>query len=834
MDKYEYNLKLEEIDKLVDQGDYEEAASLADTIDWRRVRNVRTLCLISEIYEASERLEDSKAMLLRAYRRSPVGRTVLYRLVEVTTALGQYDEAIEYYSEYVQAAPHDNNRYILKYKIYKGRGSKTEELISILEEYLGQEYTERWAYELAVLYQQSGQMQKCLAACDDLVLWFHSGKYVLKALELKKRYAALTPKQQQIYEDEQQQKLEERFEEPAAPAEPEPPVENVIPNVEQADGEVIAESIMAQTEKEIADQVTARKAEIEEANQVPSAGPDAEKTRVIGPVSDPDAEKTRVIGSASGPDAEQTKAAAPASEPEEPADLQVELAKSMRKIISGVVKRVEDSDEDIPASVDTNLQNIQKLQMPESPEQTAGQLSIDDVLLSMSDKGKSVTDAVLQDEEEEAAAEKESAADEAPEGAEDNRYAADSEDADAQTGQEDGGRRRPDRAAARKSVREAAQDELTDVQREALQYTSNPDRLLRNKRSLPTYMEEKDDDLGKTRRIASRDELTEAARKEILAEKTIRIPTEQITRRMSELETGDVPEEGFEEEILTDGTEEFDEIPEMTEQDGGYEDDASYEDDDEYEESLMIPEHLRNLFAGFTEVEGLEDQIANAIIQAQSKGDDKTSRSGNILIFGPHGSGKTTLAMSIAKAVAQDRENQVLKVAKIYASDLNRKDIAATVARIAGGTLIIEEAGDLEPGTVEQLTTAMEFRTDGLIMILEDEQSYIHELLMRHPRFTMKFTAQIYLPEYTIDELANFGQIYANSQDFVIGDEAWETFCQKMEDAFAQGETFTVSHAVEMVEKAIARSNKFFRKLAMGKKRYDENDYVILFPKDFK
>ena len=149
MNRYEDNQhvlypKLEEIDKLVDQGDYEEAASLADTIDWRRVRNTRTLCLISEIYEASGRLEDSKKLLMCAYRKTPVGRNVLYRLVEVLTALGQYDEALEYYSEYVQAAPHDNNRYILKYMIYRGRGSSVEEQIAILEEYLGQEYTERW------------------------------------------------------------------------------------------------------------------------------------------------------------------------------------------------------------------------------------------------------------------------------------------------------------------------------------------------------------------------------------------------------------------------------------------------------------------------------------------------------------------------------------------------------------------------------------------------------------------------------------------------------------------------------------------------------------------
>jgi Holliday junction resolvasome RuvABC ATP-dependent DNA helicase subunit len=233
-------------------------------------------------------------------------------------------------------------------------------------------------------------------------------------------------------------------------------------------------------------------------------------------------------------------------------------------------------------------------------------------------------------------------------------------------------------------------------------------------------------------------------------------------------------------------------------------------------------------------VDGLEDQIANAIIQAEAKGDDRTSRTGNILIFGAHGSGKTTLAMNIAKAIARDKGNQTMKIAKIYAADLNRKDIAATVARIAGGTLIIEEAGDLEAGTIEQLTTAMEFRTDGLIVILEDEQQYIHELLMQHPRFTMKFTAQIYIPAYTAEELATFGQICANAQDFVLGEDAYEILRGKIETAQQSGTAVSITDVTEMVNRAIARSNKFFRKISMGKKRYDENDYVVLFPKDMK
>ena len=190
--------------------------------------------------------------------------------------------------------------------------------------------------------------------------------------------------------------------------------------------------------------------------------------------------------------------------------------------------------------------------------------------------------------------------------------------------------------------------------------------------------------------------------------------------------------------------------------------------------------------------------------------------------------------MSIAKAIAQDKGSQSVKVARIYAADLNRRDIAATVAKIAGGTLIIEEAGDLESGVIEQLTTAMEFRTDGLVVILEDEQKYIHELLMKHPRFTMKFTAQIYIPVYTVDELAGFGQIYAKAQDYIIGQEAYSIFCEKISALATEGKEVTIIDVLPIVDRAISRSNKFFRKMSMGKKRYDEENYVVLYPKDMK
>ena len=847
MDKYEYNLKLEEIDKLVDQRDYQEAAKLADTIDWRRVRNVRTLCLISEIYEASQRLEDSKSLLLRAYRRSPSGRSILYRLVEVTTAMKQYDEALEFYTEYVQAAPHDTNRYILKYNIYKGRGSSPEELIGILEEYLGQEYTERWAYELATLYQQAGQIQKCLAACDDLVLWFHSGKYVIKALELKQRYAALTPKQQEIYA--------QRFDQEEEPDPEEDLEENVMRKTEKPDEDVLAESILAETEKQIAGEVAAQKAELEQkANQ---------KKEQTSP-EEPEGDKEPEAAAKEEPEAQQEAGDSEAQEETgrtdySPENLQMDLARSMREIISGVVKRTQEQEEDIPLSVEKNLQMPKRVTVPEPDVKVAGKLSIDDILLSMGEKGKNLVKNLTERKEE--------ADQEAPvleEKAEEPAAEAPLQEAEPS---------REEVPVEEELIEvDPEEEELTEDQKEALRYAENPEKLLRNKNAMPVYRDEpekeeaetKTEDLGKTQRIVNtREELQKAAEKEILAEKTIRIPAEEIARKRGQLpeeEEASYEEETVEEEVSYEEVEAEEEGPyeeeveeasyeeapyeeaEEIEEEAPYEEaeeieeDASYEEEEEAEdeETLKLPAHLRSLFTGFTEIEGLEEQIANAIIQAEAKGNDRTSRNGNILIFGPHGSGKTTLAMNIAKAVAQDRGSQVMKMAKIYAADLNRKDIAATIAKIAGGTLIIEEAGDLEPGTVEQLTTAMEFRTDGLILILEDEQQYIHDLLMQHPRFTMKFTAQIYIPEYTVEELAMFGQLYANEQDFVISEEGMDRLEQKLSDLAEQGETVAINEVIGIVSGAIRRSNGFFRKISLGKKRYNEQDYVILFAKDFK
>ncbi|MCC8101308.1 MAG: ATP-binding protein, partial [Clostridiales bacterium] len=685
-------------------------------------------------------------------------------------------------------------------------------------------------------------------------------------------------------------------------------------------------------------------------------------------------------------------------------DLQVELAKSVRKVIAGVARKPELNEDDVPAAVEERLRDIKEIRERREPEPTPGRLSIDDILLSMGEKGKQAAaaaraqreaeaaaaaeaEAASQEEtaagaevagqaetaaEAEAAAQEETAAeaevagqaetvsqaetmvteaeavgqDESAAAAEaelagqaDPAAAAESaaqeetaSEAEAETNDQaeeavaameaeaadqagmtaeaekeaihlteaavmaeteavdpeeavrilkaaagafnggtvshqDGTAEDFVSSVPAKSVTAAEAEELPREQLEALKYASNPEKLLRNRNSLPTYSS--GPDLAKTHRINTKEELLEAARRELMMTKTIRIPTEEVAKAYS-YRTADFSEAASEagiEAASSDGLaqskeegkaaemedvnfdaereEEYQERAGMT---NGMDaepvqelreepDEAAFEEEEPeeyFDDPLTIEPHLRGLFQGFTEVEGLEDQIANAILQAMAKGADRTSRNGNILIFGAHGAGKTTLAIGLAKAIAQEKGQKTAKMAKIYAVDLNRRDIAATIAKIAGGTLIIEEAGDLADNTVEQLTTAMEFRTDGLIVILEDEQRYIHDLLMKHPRFTMKFTAQIYLPVYTADELAMFALRHAREQDYSISEDGYEAIRQKIAERSSTETPMSVGDIVELVDQAIRNSNKFMRKMSMGKKRYDENDYVLLFAKDFK
>lgn len=1021
MDKREYQEKLDEINRLIAVEDYAQAARVADTIDWKRVRNVQTLVMVSEIYEAVERYEDSKVLLLRAYRRSPLGRTVLYRLVECTIHLGQFDEAIEYYSEYVQAAPHDNNKYILKYKIYKGRGSSLDEQIDILKEYLEQEYTEKWVYELAKLQIQADRVQEGLSTCDDLVLWFHSGKYVIKALELKKKYAPLTPKQQEIYDNRFNEEEEEEYTESGnsylkeaqmqALAEKAAAQQEAIKSelaedishaaqMEKAKEELsqkaqaaqkAVDETAAQSEKVLADkadeivaeagitepetgdvpeedepdvkeapEMTPESAEAEDApeetaaEEETAAAPAAEEEPEETPEEEPAAEAEEAPEQDEyAQEIETVAAQAVASAQEEPTQeeesteeiseeqLQEDMVRSMREIVSGVGPRntmdeeeaaldqaIEQSKEDQENAVAARGadRTFSVPQSAASQKRTAGKLTIDDILLSMGEQGERVREVagnhvmsadeeaqITRQEMEMPAAEETPVTEEAPavEEAPAAEEVKEAEDVLAADEPKIPGFLHDEVKEARQTA-EIPVEDIVQAQ-EAAQAAAEAEVETAGEEALPQQSEE----LASLPPV-SRVEYTE----EIASAKTKKLPVDEIRKlheafladgasgaaalaaqkaseaaekaaEMAEAEAAAasgmpvIPEEEDdiasaqaqepaenEEPTAADAQPVTDTAPQPEEesaeagadiaqqeeaefadaeapaQEAPVQDDVtvsaaggvqetvevpkSAEEPKIYGSRPMLQEYQKDLFRGFIGIGSLEEQIANAIQQAEGKQGDRTSRSGNILILGGHGCGKTTIATGIAKAIAEDKGTHSIKMARIYAADLNRKDIAATIAKIAGGMLIIEEAGDLDDAIVDQLTTAMEFRTDGLIVILEDEQRYIHDLLMRHPRFTMKFTAQIYIPQYSNEDLVNFGSIYAQSKDYVFSDKALAAFYDRIEAASQNGDVVSITNVVELVDRGIRNANKFFRRIGSSRKRYDEMDRVILKEKDFR
>lgn len=767
MDKYEYNLKLDEINRLVEEENYEEAARIADTVEWKRVRNARTLCMISEIYEVNGRLEDSKEILLRAYQRSQIGRTILYRLTEVAIKMKEFDEAVEYYSEFVNAAPHDNSRYILKYKIYRGRGSSLEDQISILEEYKEKEYTEKWAYELAKLYKKAGETQKCIEECDDLVLWFRQGPYVIKALELKQTLTTLTPVQQSIYDHKEEVMVEKEDEVEAILPDMEKEILDKMPSNQE---EALTENIISETERELAQAVTEHAAQSQEEGWDFDAKAFTSDTKIIPDVTE-EAAKTAAgaatagaaVSAAAGiaaqaaaavadkmpsPEALQAEpqAAKEANEaaPFDAKNLQQELAKSMHQIVSGLSRKETEAEIIEPMNDQPFLDEAEDYEeepfMEEKARESAqGGMSIDDILTSMA----GVTQEPKEEKVQEAAAVTES-----------------------------------DHLQTTAQELEVKEKEEQDSVREAMSQTED------DKPVEPVPIRDITMDLSA---------VVEAAAG----------VTHLKPENASQLEKKETAKASLKSE----------EKPELTQDE-------------------------RYLLSYFSSIQGVPESVAVALYGAKKKiAMDKTSKSGNIVITGLPGSGRTTLGVSIAKALSLEKNEKAARVAKIYADDLNKKDIAATIAKIAGGTLIIEEAGDLEDETVRQLSKAMEFRTDGLIVILEDEKRLLKPVFDHHPEFAEKFTSEVNVPIFTNDELVSFGKTYAYDEDYKIDDMATLALYNRIGELQSPDRPVTVIDVKDIVDRAIRRSERVgFRKLGkiLSHKRYDEEDRIILYEKDFK
>ena len=866
MDKYEYKLKLDQMKSLTAEGKYEEAAEIADTINWRKIKNINALVKVGEIYEKVGRYDESKDVLLTAYDKSPIGRMIIYRLAEVAVRTKSFDEAKEYYQEFVEIAPHDNLKYVLKYEISKAQGADIGTLIGILEELKEQEYSEEWAYELAYLYHKAGMSEKCIDACDELILWFGDGPYVERALELKMLYQPLTKQQEDKYRTFRQRHdgvVEVRPEDPLESGEivPEPvQIKDVKMSAERFNTQNLQEElqrsmqeIMNAREKEAVNdtmdnikklvedipylQIPSEKEEepqeeevyqhIETDEEIDNSlksnfqemlvdedgqmslymqGGRVAEPQVSGQMSIEDVlaewEKTKRAAEAALQEAEQRKLeSAKARALQEAEELLGRLADVIPMLDSGLTPKdlldqkylsKDGQPNDSAVSMVTNMnqflqQEIDRLsdENAQMDEQLAavGASPVGDYMANAGVAAEDAAQNVVAAGVQELMAEEELPEIAMPEGLDDidNQWEdEDFEELDAEVPQEN---------AASLAEHTAEQTK-------------------------PEALAEADD----TMEAGTSAEDVEAA---ILAETARQMAKESVEKEeLPEIELPgdlDLGKEETAEEILPAIAEpEAFEVPDTI---------------------SKLSKELREIFTYFVPITGMEEQLCQALTGASqhlTKG--ATAGTGNMIIQGGSGSGKTVLATSMIKALQKETGKPNGKIGKIEASVLNQKDVAALLKKVAGGCLIIEKAGDLSRETALKLSLLLEQDTSGVLVIIEDTKHGIQKALSRDDGFAAKFSEKINIPIFTSDELVSFAKSYANELGYTIDEMGVLALYNSISNIEHADRETTLTEVKEIVDKAVAHSEKGGLKKAFSiitSRRYDEDDYIILREKDF-
>lgn len=934
MDKTEYHLKLEEINRLVDAQDYEGALTVADSIDWRRVKSVRTLCMVADIYEVNGELEKSMQMLQLAHKRSSIGKMILYRQVELALKMGLYDDAVKYYNEYLETASNDTSKYILKYKIYKAQKAPLENQIAILEEYKEREYTERWVYELAKLYKKAGQEKKCVETCDDLVLWFGEGKYVTKAMELKMTYTPLSPSQKEKYE---KAKAAGKVAKPTAGPKLTEEVKNtILPGVSAA---AMAGLQKVEEEKEQAQEEVAATAEIpqESAGTTVEETPATEEEPVKPETEIPhiDTEKLQERLSRSFQEIlsgfNRTKAvdafealgrAAGAEVPQEPEaqeenmedyhvqDLEPEAVNegiiSADSGVAGVsrtemdelemmeklkVEKPEDKEIISVQEVDLDalfaetssslakeagedaaekaeeepaVEEVTAEEIIGEPEEVVAEETVDTAGDVLEERVEGAVEIVTEEEPAETltdAADEAMAAFEASlsglslDFAEETSSDAPETETSAESTEEPeteeditGSEAAPMIEMEYPEETEETEPEIEDLdatrvipdvtKQDAWHATPGDTQEFNLEEELKAALSGMDGlrEQEEAERSASLDPEPETASEEEIAfEEKTEPMTEENTTEESVVEEGSETEaeepEGDHIDKMLEEAEIQPDISEMT---------LERETPEEKRQRILNntrPERLtaeqKQLFSYFAKVPGMDDQILDAIHGAYEYASEKTSHRGNIAIMGSHGTGKTRLSEGLVKAICKELGLKAVKYANLDASDINRKDPATIISKMAGGFLLIERASFMTPETIEKLSQAMDFRTDSMILLIEDDKANMRKMLADYPEFAEKFENVISIPVFTNDELVTFARTYARENGFRMDEMGVLALYTMIGDNQKEDEPITIGKVKEMVDGAIRKASgvKLGRKLS--KRHTDADGRILLYEKDF-
>lgn len=866
MDKYEYNLKLDQIKALSAEEGYMSAAEIADSINWNKIKNVNTLVKIGEIYEKAERYQDARDILLMAYDRSPIGRMIIYRLAEVAIKMGDYDAATEYYDEFVEIAPHDDMKYVLRYAIKKGQGASFDELITILEEYKDEEYTEEWAYELAYLYHKAGKADKCIEACDELILWFGDGPYVERALELKMLYQPLTKAQEEKYR---------RFK-----AEREKPAKTK----DTAEVTEIGAMEMVKGGEIVHDDVT-----------IPQITVNQEKFNTVN-LQQEIAKGMQQIMEAKGKN--------------EVAD----TMDTIKKIVEDIpylklekeqededVKQPEETehiatDEEIDGSLKLNFKELlgedadgqMSMVMSEKTQlehQITGQMSIQDVLEEWEKTRHAAEIALREAEQQKLESAKARALQEAgdimerlndvipkldagvtPKELLEEEYLKVPVDITEQRAavEEPEAEQKPDMQElyAEETVDEV--QELQEAEDEAVDEVQEPqeaedeaaDEVQEPQEAPDETTDEVKEPVGEPEDIIVAEE-SEAD--EILMQPTTMMP--EITDDMLNADDDTADEEASQEEENTSEKRDFDhvtsfieqEIAKMTAKNPGLEkkldmaktrkmpdislpeDLDSEEDDSKLKETKHIKEltsEQKAIFSYFIPVKGMEDQICkayNAVLDHFNRKENAST--GNLIIQGEQGCGKTMLATSFIKVLQKDGEQLTGKMGKIDAAALNKKDVQQVVRKITGGCLIIERAGDIDRSIAAQLSFLMEHDITGTLYILEDTSKGIKKALSMDEGFAAKFTEKISVPIFTNDELVLFAKSYSAELGYKIDEMAILALHNRISNIERIDQATTLTEVKDIIDEAIDREAHSGLKKAISiltAKRYTDDDRIVL------
>ena len=1068
MDKYEYKQLSERMIELMQNEEYGEAKEIADSIDWRRVRNAMMLANVSDIYEKTGEYQKSYDILQIAYHRAEGSRKVLYRLSSLALKTGNVDEAIDFYDEFVQLAPKDPNRHILRYQILRAQRAPLEQQIEALEEFKKAEYIEEWAFELAKLYQEAGMTAECLEECDDLILWFSEGKYVYKAMELKMQYKPLTPSQQEKYnrrfeknggETEEIPDLETYVAENEEPedhldeaatehseAVSEEPVEDIPESIGQQDTgkEESSEKPVRKPEKkkigdtmrldEALEQLLHRKPEVSAAedeepdiSDLESAIGDIEsvvdldmvnqisqekhtgdvpigmKELIPGEVSEEAADKkeripVEITTDITEDDAEElnledlvaeelpeeVEEAEPVeeeaeeveeAEPVEEEAEEVEEAEPIEETQTGTIEeelqKIADAE---PAEPEEEIFDMEEAEdfLEDSPaedweddtesfeEADAEELSFEEIL---SDWDSEEAEALLEDAEEEVYDESvEETYEEEPDEDEAEDILEDAEEEPIEESAED-----VVEADAEEIYEEEPEDEVTedtpilspDIQRliDEIEGAVPAEESLPEEKEIEKAPEEPHENMGEVTESLRLDDLPEED--EDLFEDEDFLESEDEEDEYESYEDDDSEEDEYESyedddseedeyESYEDDDSEEDEYESYEDDDSeedeyeSYEDDDSedeytsydedeyedeiyddeYEDDDEayYEESdddeladdeefyyedeeepdeddgidIMsattplsrketakliatgktsplpldeisdalsmdtgfvvhgrydletqsgigtragLTEEQKKLFSYFVPVRGMSEQLVDVLEQDKNCTNRKgTSKTGNLLIIGDKGNGKTVLAVDVVKAIQKQREIRQGKVAIVTGESLNKKKIGDIFDKLYGGALIIEKAGKMNEKTVAKLNRAMERDTGELLIVLEEQRKPLDRLLSSNREFRRKFTFRLEVPIFINDELVTFGQTYAQENGYKIDEMGILALYSCIDSLQREDHSVTVAEVKEVMDKAIAHSQKASAKKLVKRvfgRNTDSSDRIILSERDF-